>query len=121
QPTDAAVDGAGRIYVPDPENQRLHLLETTGRLIRSWPIPRSDTVRAAHLTVGPDGAVYLTDPGGGRVLRFDAEGRLLSEMSLPRSEDEELPRPVGVAVSADGTVYVADPGTRTVWVLEPTS
>jgi DNA-binding beta-propeller fold protein YncE len=70
-----AVDGAGRVYVTDPEGYRVLIFSSDGAYlgrfghfgpeITSFGLPNG-------IAVDPDGNIYVADAGNNRVLRFPA-------------------------------------------------
>jgi len=115
QPTGVAVDSQGFIYVVDAANFLLIRYDPTFAEQQSWSLPRFDSLRAAHVTVGPTGDVYVTDPGNHRVIHVDAQGKPTDQLGT----GDQLTRPVGIASDANGRIYVADSDGARVVVYGP--
>jgi sugar lactone lactonase YvrE len=107
QPTDVAVDDAGNIYVADTYNLRLQKLDSLGRYILEWPIPRANTFDGPHIAIWK-GIIYVTDPEGHMVAAYNVEGELIGEWGGAGEGPGQFNKPVGLAVDAEGRVYIAD-------------
>jgi DNA-binding beta-propeller fold protein YncE len=96
QPSGAAYDAAGNLWVADTGNGRVVVVAPDGAVLRTFTGVSGPLAVAAGAT-----AVYVTDTGGGRLLALTADGG----QTVVRSG---LTEPAAVAVAADGTPYVAD-------------
>jgi len=89
-PHNLVVDGQGRVYVTDRENQRVEVFDANGTFLSEW----KDTGGVSALAITKDGHIWT-----GAVLR-DLNGKVLGR--LP-----DAAGPHGTAVDDSGNVYLA--------------
>jgi len=103
-PSELAIDETGLLYVTDAAASTVHVVDTTGTILRTIGRPGAgpgEFRRPRSLRVARD-TVRLIDQGNGRVLTFAPDGRYLGTRPEP---------PVwvsgGVVLGADGSAVVA--------------
>jgi phage tail-like protein len=122
RPTAVGVDGAGRLYVVDPANARIHRLLADGRRDVAYAGGPGGDFAPEHLAVAADGALFAL--GAGRLVALDATGRERAAalpatlVPPPLARDEEglfWPDPArgalrlpGVAIDATGRLAGTD-------------
>lgn len=121
---DAAVDGAGRVYVADGENQRVQIFNSDGSYVRTLggqSGAANDQFKSPS-GVGLDatGNLYVADKDNHRVQIFDAAGvylATLGQTGVAGSDNAHFNQPQDVAVDSNGLIYVADEGNDRVQVF----
>lgn len=102
-----AADNAGNVYFTDIPNNRIHKVDTNGKV--------SVFVEPSHgangLMFGRDGRLYACQNGKRRVVAYDANAK-----------EEVIASDLGgndLVVAGDGGIYVTDPGAHQVWYINP--
>jgi len=121
-PGEAAVDGAGDIWVADSANNRVEEFSRTGKFMTRFGIKGSapgQLLEPQGVAVGPDGDLWIADTGNGRIEKFTPGGEYLAEMGEGEEgtlvwKQDPISRPVGIAVDGEGHIWVADPGDHRV-------
>ncbi len=117
-PRGVAVGPDGRIYVADTGNQRVVVLSSKGKVLKTFGKAgeaRGQFVEPFALDVAPDGTLWVLDAVRQVVLHFSAQGEFLGEVT-PTSP---WYRPRGLHVALDGTLYVADTGGVRITQIAP--
>lgn len=99
----AAIDGEGRLWVMDRENQRIQVFEQDGRFVRDMRyagLPCSVDIGAEY--------AYMVNGFAGQVLRLDLRGNVLAAMGRPGKGPGEFGEAHFIAVSPAEDLYVAD-------------
>lgn len=115
-PVGIDVDDAGNVYVADFRNDQIHVFDSEGTYISSFPENTRPTgkgssgqdgqgIAVTDVTVFGD-RVYATDTY--QVFVFTSTGELIAQFGKPGGGPADLDHPNGVAVGPDGTVYVSD-------------
>lgn len=113
EPRDAAVDGAGRVWIADFGHSRLRLFDRDGGSLGGWGGKGSGTFGfhdLSGLAVRKD-EIYVADTWNGRVQRFSTSGEWKSGAS-------GMFGPRGVAAGEDSRVWVTDTGNHQVRVYD---
>ncbi len=110
-PFGLAVDPGGRMWVSDPENDRLFLYSSEGELVQ--PVGRrgvgtGELQQPRDLAVDPDGNVYVADSGNQRIQIFSPQGKSLGGFGEKGTEAGQFRSPQFLAISRDGVVAVVD-------------
>ncbi|HUS32999.1 MAG TPA: hypothetical protein VMZ53_31065 [Kofleriaceae bacterium] len=116
-PHGLAVDGLGRLYIADTENQRVRRVDIDGRIntvagngVPGYSGDAGPAVDASLQTpfavaIDTQDRMLVADTENNAVRRVDAAGVITTVTS-------GLSFPTGIAVDAQGTVYVADTGNQ---------
>lgn len=116
EPTDIAAGPDGYLYVADSGNGRLVVFSPQGEVVRELPVAswvdQMGVDRLNYLAFSGDGVLYMTSPSRGVLEAYDGS----QVMAL---EDDDLVRPMGVAVAPEGTVLVTDGAGSSVVRIEP--
>lgn len=98
-----AIDGDGRLWVADRENQRIQVFQTDGTFVREMKyagLPCS-------VDIG-DEAVYMVNGFAGQVVKLDLSGKVLAALGRPGKGPGEFGEAHFIAVSPKGELFVAD-------------
>jgi sugar lactone lactonase YvrE len=102
----------GSVYVADATNRRIHVYDTDGDWIRSFP-----TLDSPNGVEVAGGTVYVLT---WRVLEYTPTGTFLRSWSSTGTADGQLRSPyVGIAVDGSGQVYIGDSRNHRVKVFSP--
>lgn len=109
-PSGAACDSQGNVYVADTYNHRIQKFTADGVFLTKWGTygtgdgqfngPRSPAVDA-------DGNVFVSDEGNHRIQKFTGDGVFLTKWGSYGSGDGQFDEPNGVALDDVGNLYVA--------------
>jgi uncharacterized protein (TIGR03437 family) len=127
-PGQAAVDGAGNLYIADSGNNRIRKVAPSGVISTiagsgspgfsgdggqatsaQLNLPRGVAADAA-------GNLYIADTANNRVRRVEPGGRITS---VAGGETSPLSLPLAVMVGADQNIYIADTGNQRIAMLTP--
>ncbi|HWP37591.1 MAG TPA: peptidyl-alpha-hydroxyglycine alpha-amidating lyase family protein [Gemmatimonadales bacterium] len=120
QPHALAMDSRGRLFVGDRSNNRIQILDQTGRFLEEW----RHFSRPSGLDVDKDDMLYVADSESGSVARNRPEwkrgirigratdGALLAFIPDPDTAATGTSAAEGVAVDARGHIYGAEVGPR---------
>ena len=113
-PHGLAMDGAGRLYVADRENDRVQVFNRSGRFLAQWK--ESAIGRPYGIAIASDRWALVADGGeqpdeppdrsGVAVLKLD--GTVIERFGRWGNYDGQFRMAHDVAVAQDGTVYVGD-------------
>jgi sugar lactone lactonase YvrE len=111
----------GKLFVSDLATASIHVLDDSGRTIRTFPRTTdpleglsTPTQLAFHSSVG----LLVTDALAGRVVRFDPEGQRLGTIGAPGDAPGNLALPRGVAIDREGHIYVVDARFENVQIFD---
>ncbi|MFW6150441.1 MAG: peptidyl-alpha-hydroxyglycine alpha-amidating lyase family protein [Chloroflexota bacterium] len=105
-PHDVALDGGGRVWVCDRENNRVQIFSPYGSYIDQW----TGFLRPDGVFIDVEGVVYVADLGR-RVSVFRQDGTLLARWGNEQGEptlDSLFVAPHAIAVDSPGDIYVGD-------------
>jgi hypothetical protein len=110
---DFTIDDNGRLYVPEPENDRILLFGADGSLIGPWPEGgTADLANPYSVVVEPAGTLLIRDdpvpnnrPGDSRLRRFSPDGTVLLDLTAVTSgtDDDDA-----FAADSSGCIYFDD-------------
>lgn len=113
-PHGLAMDGSGRIYVADRENDRVQVFDEAGKFLAQWR--GSEIGRPYGISIAPGSTALVADGGeqpnnppdrsGVAVLKLD--GTLIERFGRWGNYDGQFRMAHDVAVAQDGAVYVGD-------------
>ncbi|MEQ9407509.1 MAG: SMP-30/gluconolactonase/LRE family protein [Fuerstiella sp.] len=98
-----AVASNGHIFFTDIPNNRIHLVDRSGRV----SIVQEDSGGANGLMVGPDDKLYVCEGNRQQVARYTMQGTRETFLTDIKAND--------IVVLADGSGYVTEPTARRVW------
>lgn len=122
QPHALAMDSRGRIFVGDRSNNRIQILDQSGKLLDTW----YQFSRPSGIYIDRDDNIYVADSESGSVAPARTEwkrgirigsardGRLTGFIPDPEAAPRSTSSAEGVAVDANGVVYGAEVGQRAV-------
>lgn len=105
RPRGLATDASGRLFVADPEQRMVHVVDVAARKY-SYLKP-APFVSPVGVAVGLDQDIYVSDSGQRRVYRYEPDGRLRAVLGVVNGE-AVFARPTGLAVTARGDLLVVD-------------
>ena len=121
----------GDIYVADGEtstgNQRIAVLDRTGRFLRQWALHRTaadrDLTQLPHcLRLSDDGLVYVCDRQADRIQVFDRMGTFIRNIDVPwQSYSPPEGRRSGTRGTAVVLAFSPDPDQRLLFVVNQNS
>jgi sugar lactone lactonase YvrE len=99
------IDGQDRVWVPDRENSRIQIFDTSGKFLSQW----NQLIRPTDLCMDAEDRVYICDLAE-RVNVYTIEGELLSQWSAEGLNREQalFIAPHAVAVDSRGDLYVGE-------------
>jgi len=112
-PSGAAVDGSGNVYIADYGNSRVLKEALSAGIYSESTVPTSSLNGPQGVSVDGSGNLYIADSGNNRVLKETLSAGSYTESTLPTSA---LNWPSGIAVDGSGNVYIADTGNNRVLI-----
>lgn len=120
-PAGVAFDAAGRLYVADPGNARVQVLDPKSGAVIA--ILDSDLRLPTLAAIAADGTVYVSDAGTGRIHVFSDRFLPCGTLELATLDPdtgtpwpaEPPPRPLALTILPDGTLAVFDPLRAMLW------
>jgi sugar lactone lactonase YvrE len=120
QPHALAMDSQGRLFVGDRGNNRIKILDQSGRLLAIW----YQFSRPSGIYIDRHDTIYVADSESGSVARARTEwkrgirigsartGQVVAFIPDPDSNPPSTSAAEGVAVDAHGVIYGAEVGPR---------
>jgi DNA-binding beta-propeller fold protein YncE len=123
QPTDAAFDAKGNLYVVQPTGPNgkgtLYRFDPEGKYQTAWVITNvPSTTDTPRLAVGPDGRVYLSDIEHGHLIAYDPEGKKATPLAFAAGDMDRFRRIGNIAVDEKGRIFVMDVDAALAYRLE---
>ena len=123
EPSSMKRDSQGNIYLADPKNARIIVLDKEMNFIRSWgewgnkegqfKIPGELAFNRA------EDILYVTDPYNFRVQAYDKDGKFLFAWGSPGVDPGQFMYPSSICVGMDGSVYVSDAAANRIEKFDP--
>jgi len=113
-PTNAAVDSEGNLYVSDTFNARVQAFDADGQFIRMWGKRGSNPgnfMRPKGIAVDGDDHIYVVDTEFNNVQVFDNQGRILMFFGDRGETPGKFMLATGIAIDKDGRVIVTEQWT----------
>ena len=98
------LDGQGRVYVGDRENDRIQVFDTEGKFLEQWR--ESGAPFGLFLQGGK--RMLVADGRGNEVRLLDLNGKLLSRFGQKGMEPGQFLMPHGICADSRGVVYVTE-------------
>jgi DNA-binding beta-propeller fold protein YncE len=114
-PHDLAIDGQGRVYVADRENDRIQVFAPDGVFLKEWS--SNGLWRPYGISVAPDGSRLFVVDGGEQppalpdrsgVVVLDQSGDLIGQFGRFGNQDGQFMMAHDVALDREGNVLVVD-------------
>jgi len=133
-PTGAAVDSAGNIYITDYFNNRIRKVDTSGKISTvagtgahgysgdNGLATSAELYLPSYVAVDSAGNIYVADEGNNRIRKVDVSTGYISTVAGNGTKgysgdnglatSAELSNPMGAAVDSAGNIYIADIGNN---------
>lgn len=115
EPSAAAVDPDGKIYVADNQNNRIEIFSPNGTFVTVWGSGGTSASQFyfsselfSGISVDSKGYIYVADSANNRVQKFRADGNFVSMWGSHGTGNGQFNIPSGIATDSTGKVYVAD-------------
>lgn len=104
------LDGRGRIYVGDRENDRVQLFDPEGKFLASWPQGGAPF----GLGLAKDDRLFVADGRAHRVTVLDPTGKPLTHWGQEGTGPGQFLLPHAVCLDSHGDIYVAEINSKRV-------
>jgi len=121
-PADLTVTPDGSVFVLDTEDNRILMLDETGRVTATFDSTSDKRLDLrGPMAIASDGrSLYVANSLAAQILVLDLSGHLQRTLALePVGEGAVTPRPIGLALTPDGNIAVADADNHLVLLLDP--
>jgi sugar lactone lactonase YvrE len=108
EPEALALDARGRLYVCDPRNLEVWIVDADFELEGKLDTAADPFLAPESVAVHPDGRVFVVDRLAGRVRTFRPDGRAAGDLTR-----DGLVSPAGIAIDRAGRVWVSDRASAT--------
>jgi outer membrane protein assembly factor BamB len=98
------LDGKGRVYVGDRENNRVQVFDADGKFLAQW----NESGAPYGLFLTGEGRLFVADGRAGWVKVLDAEGKALGRFGEKGTGPGQFDMPHMLCVDSHGAVYVAE-------------
>jgi sugar lactone lactonase YvrE len=140
EPTGAAVDAAGNVYVADRKNGRVQKFSSSGEFLSEFDLdgpaglagthqcdsedgddgsPGNRHARPWGIAVGAGGLIWVSDDRHARVLELGPDGTLLRTVGQRGRSEGAFRRPKGIAVTPQGYLFVSDMDNHRIQKFDP--
>jgi RHS repeat-associated protein len=114
QPTSAAYDTSGNMWVTDEANNRVEEFNPAGEYVKAFSPTEGNQLKGAWgiAIEQSTGNVFVSDVGDCRVEELSSTGAVLRTFGSCGSGSGQLNSPSGLALDPEGNVWVADYGNN---------
>jgi DNA-binding beta-propeller fold protein YncE len=98
------LDGKGRVYVGDRENNRIQVFDPEGKFLAEW----KDSGAPYGLFLEKNQRMLVADGRGNRVNLLDLDGKVLGRWGMKGMAPGAFQMPHGICADATGAIYVAE-------------
>ena len=109
---------AGKIYVTDAVNNRVHVFTDVGKFEGLLGTPPLAFDLPYDIALGRDGCLYVIEYGAGRLSRLGLDGKLLGQYGRTGSGEGEFATPWGLTLDSQNRVRIADTKNRRIVALK---
>jgi uncharacterized protein (TIGR03663 family) len=141
QPTGAAVDAQGNVYVADTQNHRIAVFDAQGGFVRaigSKGAGEGQFFEPRGVAIAADGSIYVADTWNARIVKLSPDGSFVKAWGSGAEDLGEGRRatmtqgtaegnaanplgffgPRGIALDGKGSVFIADTGNKRIVVTD---
>lgn len=139
-PTGLAFDSAGDLYISDPGDSDVRMVNTSGTITTvagnqtngetgdGGPATAAELANPMGIAVDSSGDLFIADQGGNRIRKVDTSGTITTYAGTGVSGSTgnggaataaELGNPQWVSVDASGTLFIADQGSNSIRMVSP--
>ena len=104
-PFDVKFDTAGNMYVAEWGNERVQVIDSSGRFIREFG--QGKLSRPSGLLIS-DKYVYVSDFRGDCIVVYETSGQYVTSFGWPGQNEGEFSRPFCITSCVDGFIHVCD-------------
>jgi DNA-binding beta-propeller fold protein YncE len=98
------LDGKGRVYVGDRENDRIQIFDADGKYLEQW----RECGAPFGLFLQNGARMLVADGRGNQVRILDLSGKVLARFGQKGTEAGQFLMPHGICADSQGAVYVAE-------------
>lgn len=109
---------AGKLFVVDAFNSRVHVFSDSGEFLELLRIEPVGLHYPYDVASGPTGELHIIEYGAGCLSIVNQEGRITARFGAD-DPNHRLATPWGLAVNEQGEIWLADTGNRRVVRLRP--
>lgn len=121
EPTALTFDEDNNVYLVDASNATLYKFSAAGKLMNVFPVrnlAKESPKSISALAVSPMGIIWMADPKEGKVWVLDEKGKFLGVLGAGVDKEEDLERPVDLALDRRGNLWVLDRGTKRLYKFD---
>ena len=111
EPLDVKFDTAGNMYVAEFGNERVQVMDISGRSFGQKKLGGPSALYIA------DKLVYVSDFGSHRIVVYETSGQFVTEFGRFGHEEGELRSPYCITSCTDGFIHVCDLGNNRVQIF----
>ncbi len=113
QPSDAAVDSSGNVWVVDRTNHRLQKFNAKGEYVSKFGSKGTGNgqfEKPVGVAIDSSGNLWVADSGNGRIQKFNSAGEYVSKFGSKGAGNGQFSTwgPKGIAIDASNNIWVSD-------------